>query len=151
MLRACIVPILLMVTAVTSAAQPSLGKTFELKVGEWKIIGPEEFTVGFDGILADSRCPIGLLCIWEGDAVANIWAELPASDREEFVLHTHRGFDWHVRYENYEIELVAVAPYPVLYDPIPPEEYVVTVLVSGGPAPAEGSTWGRIKAFYGTR
>jgi hypothetical protein len=151
MFRACIIPLLVVFSVAAAAAQPSLGKTFELKVGEWKIVGPEGLTVGFDGILDDSRCPIGLYCIWEGDAAADIWAEMPSWEKEKFLLHAHRGFDWYAQYGDYEIALVAVNPYPVLYDPIPPDEYVVTVVVSGGPAPAEDSTWGRIKALYGTR
>jgi hypothetical protein len=120
-------------------------------VGESAIVGPEGLTVGFDRIHGDSRCATGSLCFWEGDAAAGIWARLLPSSRKDFVLHSHRGFEWKVYYGDYQVELIAVAPYPVIDDPIPPAEYVVTVKVSGGPAPDDESTWGRIKALYGAR
>jgi hypothetical protein len=135
-----------LLVAAAAAAQPSLGKPFDLKVGESVVV--DGLTVGFDRILGDSRCPIGVYCIWEGDAAGNIWLRLPERDKQEFDLHTHRSFQWKVTYDGYVVALINIAPYPYYEVPIPPEDYVVTLRVNGDAAPARESTWGRIKALY---
>lgn len=149
MFRTClIVTTAVLAAAAAATAQPSIGKPFDLKVGESATVGPQGLTVGFSELLSDVRCPIGLLCFWEGDATAQMWANLPGESREDFQLHTYGGFKWKFLYEDYEITLTRISPYPVYEEPIPPGDYVATVQVDGGPVPAENSTWGRIKALY---
>jgi hypothetical protein len=134
--------------AVTAVAQPSVGKPFDLKVGQSVVVAGQELTVGFEELLGEGRCPIGVLCIWEGDAAVRIWASLPGASRGDFQLHTHHDYKWKFSYGDYEVTLLEVSPYPVYEAPTPPGDYVVTVQVDGGPAPVEDSTWGRIKALY---
>jgi len=152
MSRTCVflvgVALVVAVTGVASA-QPSLGKQFDLKAGEAAVVAPDGLTVGFDRILGDSRCPTNVYCFWPGDAAGVLWARLPSRDKKAFELHTFRDFRWKVTYHHYEITLINVAPYPHEGVPIPPQDYVVTVLaVDADAAPAEASTWGRIKALY---
>jgi hypothetical protein len=135
--------------AVAATAQPSLGKPFDLKVGESATVGPQNLAVGFDELLSDSRCPIGVFCFWEGDAAAQMWVKLPDETRGDFQLHTNHGFKWKFSYNYYEITLLRVSPYPVYEVPTFPGDYLVTVQVDGGPAPTKDSTWGRIKSLYG--
>jgi len=134
--------------AAAATAQPSIGKPFDLKVGESVTVGSQGLIVGFGEMLNDGRCPLSLYCFWEGDATAQMWTNLPGESRQEFQLHTHRGLKWKFQYGDYEITLTRISPYPVNQEPIPPGDYVSTVQVDGGPAPVENSTWGRIKAFY---
>ena len=149
MFRKCaMISVVALAAAAAATAQPSIGKPFDLKVGASVTIGTEGLVVGFDELVSDSRCAIGLLCIWEGDASAQLWAKLPQETRQDFQLHTHYDFKWKFSYGDYEITLVGIAPYPVYEQPIPPGDYVATVRVDGGPAPVEESTWGRIKSLY---
>jgi hypothetical protein len=149
MKRTCLILVIALVAcAAVASAQPSLGKPFVLKVGETAIVGPEGLTVGFPRILGDSRCPLGVLCIWEGDAAGLVSAKLPSREGKEYDLHTHRSFQWKVTYHNYEVSLVNIAPYPYVDSPIPPEDYVVTLVVADVASPVDISTWGRIKALY---
>jgi hypothetical protein len=50
---------------------------------------------GFDGITEDSRCPTGTVCVWEGQAVAALWAshDTPGSGSgiEQFFLVLRSG------------------------------------------------------------
>jgi len=143
-----LVTVALLAAVAAATAQPSVGKPFDLKVGESQTVGSHGLIVGFGEMLGDSRCPTGLLCFWEGDAVAQLWADQPGESLQDFQLHTFRDFKWKATYGDYEITLIRISPYPVHESTIPPGDYLVTVLVDGGPAPAEASTWGRIKGMY---
>ena len=134
--------------AAAAAAQPSLGKPFNLKVGESVVVGSEGLTIDFPRMIDDSRCPLGVLCIWEGDAVGLVSARLPFREQKDFDLHTYRSYQWKVTYHNYEVTLVNISPYPYIDSPIPPEDYVVTLTVADVASPVDISTWSRIKALY---
>ncbi len=116
-----------------------------LAIGEVKDIGDRGLQIGFSSILCDSRCPQDALCFWEGDAAAQIWADLPDLDTGIFTLHSHRSFLWQVEYDDYLIELICVMPYPKLDIEIDPREYEVTLVVTDVLAPAGSTTWGGIK------
>jgi hypothetical protein len=148
MFRTCVLATTLVLAASTAVAQPSIGKPFDLKVGESVTVGTHGLTVGFDELVSDGRCPIGLLCFWEGDAATLLWSQRPGETRQDFQLHTYSGFKQKVSYGDYVITLVQVSPYPVYQAPTAPGDYVATIRVDGGPSPVEASTWGGIKALY---
>lgn len=138
---------LILAAALPSHSQISPGKTFDLHVGESVIIGGY-LHVGFDGVPTDNRCPEGVYCLWEGDAVAKIWADHPLKKRTNVDLHTYHGFQREFDYGDYRITLTGIAPYPKIDDRPDPEEYVATLYVIDVSTPVELTTWGRIKAFY---
>jgi hypothetical protein len=118
-----------------------------LGVGDSKTVGKYGLEIGFYGILLDCRCPEGVLCFWEGDAVAKIWAVQPPHDQMNFELHTYHGFEWEAEYVDYFITLVQVSPYPSILGEIDPNEYTVTLIIDDDLASIEPSTWSRIKAL----
>jgi hypothetical protein len=119
------------------------GALFTLHVGETRVV--EGLTVGFNGVLADSRCPRDVVCIWEGNAEAQIAAAAPGHDPATLVLNTSPMFA-----TGDKIQLLLLEPYPFSQYPPAPEDYVVTLIVSRvGPTPVEATTWGRIKALFG--
>jgi hypothetical protein len=118
-----------------------------MKVGEVLTIG-ENLRLGFDGVLMDSRCPENAFCIWEGDAIAKMWAVDPSIDKVTVELHTHRGFQWQFTFGEYHIALVDVTPYPKLDERIDPNDYIAIITVTGISTPVEMTSWGRIKALY---
>ncbi len=123
-----------------------LNTPFQMHPGDVAVVGNYGFTVGFDSIAGDSRCPQGVICIWPGDAEAVMWARQFAP-RQDFVLHTYYDFGQSYVVEQYETVLLAVDPYPVI-DVVDPDDYVILVKVVCWSLPSEGSTWGRIKALY---
>jgi len=44
--------------------------TYTIKVNECTTAAGENFTVCFDSLITDSRCPINAICVWEGFALA---------------------------------------------------------------------------------
>jgi len=107
--------------------------------------------VGFDRVPADGRCAIGVVCIWEGEAAAVVWAEAPNTARGERTLHTTEIFGGpSATYAGYTITLVGLDPYPVHNMPTDPDSYVGTFVVTPVDATTgnQPSTWSRIKALY---
>jgi hypothetical protein len=139
----CIGVILVGLVAGTAIA----GTLVELRPGESKTV--EGITLGFEGVLSEGRCPIGLFCFWEGDAACGLWAEMSERNRLEFVLHTSDTFGRTITYGGREIGLKVLDPYPVYERPTDPDDYVVTLQLSHEQlTPTEESTWSRIKALY---
>jgi len=135
--------------ATNAEAQKQLGEPFDLGVGESVLITDAGIRVGFDQAASDSRCPNGVLCIWEGNATAHVWGEISPENRSFFDLNSNPQFRTEVAYLGFIISLLSVAPYPVDGIPIDPNDYVVTMLVErDGTIPVEGRTWGAIKALY---
>ncbi|MFH1754092.1 MAG: hypothetical protein ABIA59_00160 [Candidatus Latescibacterota bacterium] len=132
---------------VTGESQLPNSDSFDLHVGQQVTVG-DNIQIGFDGIATDSRCPEGVFCIWEGDAVTMMWADEPSSDKLAVELHTHRGFQWQFTFGDYRITLLGVAPYPKIDERIDPNDYVATIQVAKVLTPVDPSTWGRIKALY---
>jgi len=85
------------------AVRASLGEPFELRVGERARLEAEgiEVEVELEAVISDSRCPVGVNCVWEGDAVARVALRVGPEAPETLELHTaargpgaasHRGF-----------------------------------------------------------
>ncbi len=63
--------------------------------------------LSFDSLLTDSRCPIGVICKWEGNArVSFIFTSI------RFNLNTYESFTNDTTILNYHINLIYVWPYP---------------------------------------
>jgi hypothetical protein len=148
-LHTCLAVAFLMVGFANAAtSQPSLGEPFDLAVGQSIVVGNQGLRVGFTGIASDSRCPLDVVCVWEGDAAAQIWAEKPSQQRDDFQLHTNPQFQRAATYAGYWVSLLAVAPYPEIDLEIDPNDYVVTVVVTDASIPVRRATWGKIKALF---
>ncbi|MCH7548465.1 MAG: hypothetical protein IH969_02840 [Candidatus Krumholzibacteriota bacterium] len=143
---------MVLVLAVGAHAGVDLDVPFMLGVGE-SVTVDDRLMVAFNGIDGDSRCPSGVECIWEGDASAGMWARDGARDITSFTLHTAGSLTKSQDVGRYRVTLLAVDPFPVYPQPIDPNNYVITVVVTLGDAdiisPTTVSTWGAIKALYG--
>jgi hypothetical protein len=84
---------------------PRPGDSFRLRVGEMVRAG--EVTIRFVEVACDSRCPVAVTCVWEGDAEVRI-----AVDGETVSLHT-AGNEPHARtLGNITVELLELHPRP---------------------------------------
>lgn len=96
--------------AASDAGVP-LGRLFTLGVGATAHVD-DELEVTFESVVEDSRCPLGVDCIWEGNAEIAIQVakagEPPASRR----LNTHPSRGTEVSYLGYRIGLIDLEPYP---------------------------------------
>lgn len=76
--------------------------------------------------VSDSRCPTGVVCVWEGEATVYLYVR--TQNVQELVLSTVRQPKDTV--QNYEIELVDVSPYPDISREIEQEDYEVTLKIT---------------------
>jgi len=147
-MRALFFLIAVLLVAAPSFGGHPFGDPVFLGVEESLQIGNDDLTVGFVGILSDSRCPEGVYCFWPGDAETSLWLQVPGGDRIDFILHTY--YDWESTFTcgPFIVSLDQVAPYPVYGQPIDPADYVVTLTVASGLVVDDSRPWAAIKALY---
>lgn len=110
----------------------AVGDTTTLELGKRVTFGETGIEVTFLRLAGDSRCPIGVTCIWEGDAEVRLLLDAPAA-HAEVALHTTldpRAVD----VDSYTLELVDVLPYPIEGEPADPAtRRIVITLVEADP------------------
>src|SRR5262245_33495409 len=106
-----------------------LGQEFELKIKEEALVEGESLTVGFESVLADSRCPEGVDCVWSGNAKIKVRSNKQKQAPAALELNTNVGAG-SSSYLNYEIRLVALKPRPKADKAVPSNEYRATLIVT---------------------
>ena len=99
-----------------------------LAPGEVHRVRGTDPTLTFVRIVADSRCPTGLTCIREGDAIIRIRIDEPGKPPSTYALHTSGPTGHEIVHGNVRVTLVDVKPFPSADRPTRPDEYRVTLL-----------------------
>ncbi|MCK9425510.1 MAG: hypothetical protein M0Q21_05675 [Ignavibacteriaceae bacterium] len=102
-----------------------LGEEFFLSLNKEITIIGEDLTIKFLSIHEDSRCPINVVCVWEGNAhIIVLLNKIDTLDLNTSLTPKE------VVYKNiYKISLIEVQPYPISEQPIPIENYKVKLKV----------------------
>jgi len=107
---------------ITTQPNAKLDEPFQLKVGQTASFA-DGFKVSFVSVPNDSRCPIGVSCVWAGNATV--------------ILKSGDGIDTlntispsPILRGQYTIKMDSLTPYPVYRNTIPPSAYVVALVVS---------------------
>jgi hypothetical protein len=116
--------------SVVAAPRPTLGKEFTVRVGQTVTISGEQLSLTFAKVTEDSRCPIGVVCIWEGNAQIAVTLSTPPNAPETILLNTNPSFPTTGTYLDYTVTLVDLKPYPRSTGPIPESRYRATLLVT---------------------
>jgi hypothetical protein len=106
-----------------------VGTEFVLAPGEVRGVAGTDLTLTFVRIVGDSRCPTGVTCIREGDAVALLRVQMPGKAPSELTLHTSGPSSGEVVVDPVTIRLVDVTPHPSEGSKPRPEEYRATLLI----------------------
>jgi len=89
-----------------------------------------DLSVTLTDVLDDSRCPSDVECVWMGNArVVLTLKKLPQGDPVQVELNTNPSFPQKVEFENYEITLVDLKPYPVSTETIDPRDYIAVLQI----------------------
>ena len=85
--------------------------------------------VCLDSVFNESRCPTGLVCVWEGDAVA-AFTLTKNKNITRFNLHVNDKFQKDTLIDGITIKLLNIFPYPVVNQQIDPKNYIVDISVT---------------------
>ena len=91
----------------------------------------EDYRIGFEKVIEDSRCPTGVDCVWEGRAVVGLSIVAPdgsTEQKEVIIKPTVVKADQLpvlISGENWAIRVLALQPYPE--EPAIPMEYKLVV------------------------
>jgi hypothetical protein len=77
----------------------------------------------------DSRCPSGVECVWEGDAVVEFNFK-SNTENKFFTLHTNDNFQQDTIINNLKIKLLNVFPYPDFNNPTNQSDYSAELSIS---------------------
>jgi|APHig6443717497_1056834.scaffolds.fasta_scaffold275570_1 hypothetical protein len=107
-----------------------LNDTLELAIDKSAINNEEQLTISIDSVLSDSRCPSDAICVWEGNAEVRFLLNNDGK-KTKFILNSHGGDNYpsDTVIAGYNIELVALRPYPVSTSKISNSEYVADLLI----------------------
>ncbi len=97
--------------------------TLALRIGQEVAARGSVMRIAFPGVRNDSRCPVDVVCVWQGDAEVEIGVRFGMGPTVPYVLHTGvapRSVDLGL----YRITLVGLRPAPVSTTAIPQESYV---------------------------
>lgn len=103
----------------TPDPDPAITEVHRVAVGDTAVLGLGD-SVAFQGtgiqaeflrVVADSRCPVGVTCVWEGDAEVSIDV-ITGGEAEEVRLHTTLE-PTAVGIASYELQLIDLLPYPL--------------------------------------
>jgi hypothetical protein len=113
----------------TGAVRPiGLGQEQELAPGESVQVGG--LRVKFTRVENDSRCPVDVVCVWEGDALVKLELSAPPQDVETRDLHTAGSAGVReTTFGQFSIELVRLLPTTHSQQPIPAQDYRVVLKV----------------------
>jgi hypothetical protein len=98
-----------------------------LKPGE-QILVDSMFSIEFDGVKEDSRCPIDAICVWQGNAAVALALTAGDGPTLPFTLNTGIEPDTAV-HAGYFVRLLEVSPAPVSTSRIDRRRYRVKLYI----------------------
>jgi hypothetical protein len=108
----------------------SLGDSFSLAIGQSAYIDGEDLAIEFIDIIADNRCPLEVVCIWQGEV--DCLVEITHSGTGQQKVLTYPGLTQELskaQFGSYEFTF-SVEPYPEAGKEIKKSEYMLNLLVT---------------------
>lgn len=105
------------------------GRKFTIGVGQSAKVAAEDFTITFNEITGDSRCPRNVTCIWAGEVSAGITVNYQG--KENPIILVEPGLTDKAEYEFSGYTFVYhIDPYPMAGEEISPDEYRLTMTIT---------------------
>jgi hypothetical protein len=108
-----------------------LNDTIEIANFETRYNCENNLSLRMDSVLADSRCPSSVQCVWEGNAEVRFFLIVDGI-QTDFTLNTHGGsqFNADTVIQGYRIKLLELSPYPEEPGEILQVEYHSKIMVN---------------------
>lgn len=113
------------------AVQARLNTEITLAFSQIASVEDEKILIEFADLTEDSRCPVNVTCVWEGQATVALNISIGGKESSSISLTSRAGHEKLAiaDIEGYSIRLVKVEP-PRTRDEINFSEYIITVIVS---------------------
>lgn len=105
--------------SISASAQTS--ESFTLKNGKQITAKKSKLKIKFVSVIEDSRCPIGVNCVWAGNAKIKITVT-SAQGEKTFEINTETGPKGD-QFGGYAINLVSLIPHPKAGVTLNPKKY----------------------------
>jgi hypothetical protein len=125
--------LVLLASCATSPTTPrpvNLADRFALAPGQTALVEGTGLRVTFESVTADSRCPVDVTCVWEGDAVVVLTLRPAEGAPARPELHTAGRYPREAEVGDYRVRLVDLAPAPRASASPSPGDYRATLLVT---------------------
>ena len=113
--------------ATPSGEKVPLGREFTLAPGQSAVVD-DDLRLTLKSVTDDSRCPVDVTCVWEGDAKVAVEVITP-TPRAEHELHTTGRESHEAKHGAYRITLVKLEPAPRSTKTISASDYRATFVV----------------------
>ena len=118
------------IAACTSSTAPTAERAFELQLGHQTAVAGTPFLITFAGVIEDSRCPTGALCIQAGRAEVELAVSyLAAPPTPRVVRLVDRPDSSTALVIGWVIEFLDLLPHPTVGEPPVPEARRVRLIV----------------------
>ena len=111
--------------AAAAAALGQMHQPQQITLGYGKTAKVGDTAVTFARVVSDSRCPVNVNCIWEGNAQIEVAVE--CAGRTETVELNTTGPKQSAEAEGYSIKLIELKPVPRASEKTKPAEYKATL------------------------
>jgi hypothetical protein len=109
-------------------SQSEVADSIAIRVGRTIIVDGIRFR--FDVVESDSRCPMDVVCVWAGDAVARFVVEQSGAPSSGVSLQLHTNLQPKSgSAHGFRVELLALQPYPRASTPTKADDYVASIKV----------------------
>lgn len=106
-----------------------MNEEFSLGVNQQVSINTEGLMIEFVTVLEDSRCPVGVDCVWEGNAKIRI--KISKSDMGATTIELNTNLEpTNILFQDYKIHLVRLEPWPKASTTTKAEDYSATLLIA---------------------
>jgi hypothetical protein len=108
--------------AVETAISVEPGASFTLAPGQTAVVKGADARITFKQVREDSRCPVDVTCVWEGDAKIEIVISRAGAADDTRILSIRPASN-EVRTGNLRLRFVSLAPVPRQADANTPRKY----------------------------
>ena len=107
-----------------------LSDTITINYGQTLFNSQEDISIKFDSLLSDSRCPVNVVCVWEGDAEIKIHF-IKKDESSNLFLHTNKNYpNSDTARFYYKVTLIDLLPYPHTEIEIDSTDYSAEIIVN---------------------
>jgi hypothetical protein len=110
----------------------SLDSSFQLMHNQTAYMESEDLSIKFLNVIEDSRCPVGVICIWPGQVKIELEIRQKGKEPEKIVLTSQAGRDElaETRVNDFLFRLLKVEPLRQKDAELQLSDYVIMIMVS---------------------